>query len=365
MLHVRILPMAEAPVVQPIWTDLERRVGGGRLTTSWVWISLWLHHFGDTVRPRFAVFERAGEPVAAVLLVISRWGPKSFPFRRLHLGTAGEPAGHSVFVEYNDLLCADADRLEVARALAQVIRDLPGWDELDLHGFRAETADVMATAIPFLSRVEKSWTMRLRPTESVLDVLPGPTRRLLRQARESLEPGEPELAGDVAAAQDMLKELAALHQARWTAAGKTGAFASDRFTGFLRDLTTEWHAEGRLRLYRLSGREGTLGSVVGFVEGGRFLYYQAGTQQFTDNRKRAGLLCHTVFAEDCRRRGLAEYEFLVGDSRFKRQLSGGEFNPLVWGRYGRGSARAWTFNSARQVRHVVRTRYAAAHARSR
>ena len=354
--RVRLRPAADEAAVRPVWQELERRVGNGRLTTSWMWTSLWLRHYGDAVQARFAVVERAGEPIAAVLLVVSRRGPRLLPVRTLHVGTAGEPEGHTVFVEYNDLLCAPEDRTDVVRAVGRAILELPGWDELDLPGFRAETADAIGSVIPLEQRVEPSWTMRLHPDRPIPQALPGSTRRLVRQAVESLEPGEPELITDVVGAAQVLAELAALHQARWTGAGQPGAFASPRFSGFLTDIVRAWSAEGRARLYRLAGPSGTLGCVLGFVEHDRFLYYQAGVRQFRDNRKRAGLLCHALFAEDCRRRGLREYEFLAGDARFKRQLSCGESNSLVWGRYAGQSPRARAVNSARQLRRSLAER---------
>jgi CelD/BcsL family acetyltransferase involved in cellulose biosynthesis len=189
-----------------------------------------------------------------------------------------------------------------------------------------------------------------------LDRLSGSTRRLVRQATESLEPGEPELAREPDEAADILAELAALHQRRWVAAGEPGAFASAMRYGFLRDLLAAWHPEGRVLLYRLRGREGTLGCVIGFVENGRFLYYQGGMRQFASNHKRAGLLCHAMFAEDCRRRGLVEYELLAGDAQYKRQLSGGAANTLVWGRYARPSLRGRAVSGARWVRSAARER---------
>jgi CelD/BcsL family acetyltransferase involved in cellulose biosynthesis len=354
-MRVRLLPASEMDAVAPFWAALEDRVGGGRLAVSWTWTSTWLWHYGDAVLPRFAVVERRDEPVGAVLLVTSRRGPRALPTRRLHLGTAGEPAGDGVFVEYNDVLCAPEDRGSVVEALVETIRQLPGWDELDAPGPAA--AEALQEVLPFEERAEASWTMRLHPDRTVLEGLKGSVRRLVRQARESLEPGPPELVSGVPAARDALGELARLHQERWLAVGKPGVFASERLTGFLTDLTEAWLPAGRVLLYRLPDSSGdALGCVVGFVEDGRFLYYQAGFRQFTDNRSRAGLLCHAEFAELCRRRGMGEYELLAGDAQFKRQLSGGEFNTLIWSRYRRPSLRNGALHLARQARRAVASR---------
>lgn len=348
--RARLLPPTEVSTVERIWQELEERVGAGRLAVSWTWTSTWLRHFADTVRSSFAIVERRGTPIAAALVVVSLHGPRVSPVRRLHLGTAGEPAEHTVFVEYNDLLCASADRGTVAASLLEAIREAGGWDEFRVDGFRSDTADAMRAVVPFAARVEESWTIRLRAECSVLDGLKGPTRRLVRQARESLQPAEPEVADSIDAAADLLAELAELHQRRWNSVGEPGAFASPRRAGFLSDIVQAWLPEGRARLFRLRGPDGTLGCVLGFVEDGRLLYYQGGFRQFADNHKRTGLLSHVVFAEDCRRRGLQEYELLVGDAQYKRQLSGGEFNPLVWAHYCCPSVRGRVLTAVRALR---------------
>lgn len=345
---VHLLPAADIAAVAPFWSALEERVGGGRPAISWTWTHIWLRHYGDVVMPSFALVERGGVPIGAALLVLSR--RHRMGVRRLHLGTAGEPPGEGVYVEYNDVLCAPKDRSVVIRALLEVIGREPGWDELHAPGLRPEAAAVLATAIPLEQSTQRSWTIRLDPDRTVYDGLKGSVRRLVRQARESLEPASPEQIVSIPAARETMNEMALLHQKRWTAAGRPGVFASRRLTGFLADLTEAWLDSGRAQIYRLpdSGAK-ALGCVVGFAEGDRFLYYQAGFQRFPDNRKRAGLLSHVEFAELCRRRGMREYELLAGDAQYKRQLSGGEYNTLYWSHHRRPTVRNSALGMARRT----------------
>lgn len=352
-MRVHLVPASDIALAAPFWTVLEQRCGDGRPAISWAWTSTWLRHYGDAVGARFALVERGGEPIGVALLVASQ--RRRPGVRRLYLGTAGEPMGEGVFVEYNDVLCAPADRTAVFRAVLEAIRHDPGWDEFDMPGARPEAAAVLARELAVEESPQLSWTMRLRPDQSANDGLKGSVRRLVRQARESLEPAAAERVVDLPAAREAIDEMTLLHQQRWTAAGRPGVFASRRFTGFVADLTEAWLGSGRMQLYRLPDSGGkALGCVVGFVENDRFLYYQAGFQRFPDNHKRAGLLSHVEFAELCRRDGMREYELLCGDARYKRQLSGGEFNTLYWSRHRRPSARNLAMGLARRTRTAVR-----------
>lgn len=350
---MRLLPAREAAAVAPLWTGLEERFGGGRVGTSWTWTATWLRHYGDAVTSWFALVERAGEPIGVVLLVRSQ--RSRVGRRRLHLGTAGEPANEGVFVEYNDVLCAPSERAVVVTAVLRAIRHRPGWDELDAPGFTPEAAAALRSALPVEEFPRASWTMRLDPDRPALDGLKGSVRRLVRQARESLDPAAAEQVSDVRAARSAMEEMALLHQRRWNEAGRPGVFASRRLTGFLDDLTEAWLEEGRMLLFRLPDGDGkALGCVVGFVQEDRFMYYQAGFQRYPDNRKRTGLLSHVAFAELCRLRGLREYEFLCGDAQYKRQLSGGEANTLYWSRYRRPTVRNAGYAAVRRAALLAR-----------
>ena len=186
---------------------------------------------------------------------------------------------------------------------------------------------------------------------------PGAPRRrhagpVVRQAVAALSPGEPERAASVSQALDILDELAVLHQRRWEGAGEPGAFASGRRLGFVRDALGTLLPAQRAAAFRLAGPDGTIGCAVGWVDDGRFLYYQGGFRQYDDTRKRTGLLSHVLFAESCRHAGFVEYELLAGDAQYKLQLSAGERNTLVWGRHRRPGWRTQVLAGARRLRNA-------------
>jgi CelD/BcsL family acetyltransferase involved in cellulose biosynthesis len=139
-------------------------------------------------------------------------------------------------------------------------------------------------------------------------------------------------------ALDILDELIVLHQARWARAGEPGAFASPHVAAFHRALVPRLARAGNVVLFRVRTTEGTVGCVYGFIERGRVLFYQSGLASYSDQRIRPGFVAHTLCMQCCYDRGLKEYDFLAGDSLYKRQLSTSQ-RELVWATWRRPALR--------------------------
>jgi len=364
---VELLSARELPVVAETWKDLEYRFGRGALSSSWDWTDTWLRRYGDVVPHRFAIAERAG--AACGIALVTRSSIRRGPVRinRLHLGTAGEPAGEGVHVEYNRLLGDPEHTGAFATALVRTLRDIRRWDELWLNGFATEDAAPLVAAEPgFAATRVPSPVLDLRPARydqgEVLALLPSGTRSRLRRTMRHFGQIDTEWAEAPGHALDILDELIQLHQRRWTTAGVPGAFASERFTAFHRELAERLVEKGTAVLFRARAGSETLGCLYGFVERGRLLFYQSGFASFTDNRLKPGLAVHTLCMEQCLRRGLDEYDFLAGDARYKRELSTDE-RTLVWAVLRRGrikwralEALLWAREQRRKLARRVRSR---------
>ena len=149
-----------------IWADLERAIGRTGLACSQQWVDTWLDHYGDLVPHRFAVGELRGEPIGVVLVTRGVQQRRSrVPVRTVHLGTAGEPRAHSVFVQRNRLLVAAEHREAFAAALLAAVWEEPAWDELVLDGFVPEDAEPLLGAGGFLLRRKPCPTVDLRAAD--------------------------------------------------------------------------------------------------------------------------------------------------------------------------------------------------------
>lgn len=326
-LSLRWLPASDRVEAGRVWAALERELGNGSVACSWRWTETWLEHYGEVVAHRFAVAEAGGRPRGIVLVTRgpARWdGPVRI--RTVHLGTAGEPRGEGVYVEYNRVLAHPSYSAGFAAALIDALSQERGWDELNLDGFGREALDPFLRASPGLrlNVVASPATELAKAADAdgaVLTLLKSGTRRKVRRSVEALGELETEWASSPGHALDILGELVELHQRRWTDAGEPGAFASSRFRAFHAALVPRLLEGDSVILFRVRARQGTVGCLYHYVEGNRALFYQSGLRPFPDSRISPGFVCFALCMQACYERGLTEYDFLAGDSRYKRDLA--------------------------------------------
>lgn len=346
--------------VADAWRHVEAGCPRVPLAVSWSWTATWLRHYGDIVRPRFAIAERAGEPCAVALLVRGLERPARVPIRTLHLGTAGEPAVDNVCVEYNDLLCVPGTRPAVLRELAATLAADSRWDELRLDGVPGDDLGTrLAEALPGTRRIASPHPARyfdltrLEPGADIASALPSGPRRRLRASLRAFEARAPlriEWPDDPSDAELILDELVELHQRRWQDAGNPGSFASLRFRAFHRDLVRHGVENGTTAVVRVHCGGRTVGALYLLRDGDRALFYQSGLAPFDDNRLRPGLVAHALAMQACRERGFVAYDFLAGDARYKRDLAT-DSQELTWTRVQRPRLRLRGLDVARRLRH--------------
>ncbi len=357
-LSVRLFPASQTGQAMARWRELYQRIGRQGLMVSPDWVECWLSHYGDLIPHRFLVLESQGQTVGAALITEGR-GQKIGPFsvRTRHLGTAGEPPGESVCVEYNRVLAMPGHGAAVFGKVVESVCQTGSWDSFCLDGFRAEDLAVDFSCWPRVEiRRRKSLFYDLKTArEQKVDLLSRlgrstrqNTRRLLRKYGEL----QVEWAESLEQGLDILRELVLLHQARWNAIGQPGAFASQRFSSFQEELVTRLLPRREVVLFRLRKEGSTVGCLMLLVDGKRLLDYLSGFADFASHPS-PGVVTHVSCMEQALVRGYDAYDFLVGNKRHKENLST-DSEDLLWVRWNRPTPKYHIIRTLRSLKQKLR-----------
>ncbi len=324
---------SDDPKVAELWHTLE--IHNTSYFLAWGWIETWLAALPAEHRPQLAVISDGGAPIAAGFLG-RHWSLRHhlLPSRALFLNATG--------IERYDELCLEHNGLVGAAAIPALVEGLPrGWDELWLPAIdptalptdRFRVVIDREVAAPFVDLAEVRASR-----DGYLGLLGTGTRAQIRRARRGIGPLAIEIAEDEIRARAIFDELVALHTATWHRRGEGGAFADPWILQFHRTLIAKRFAAGELELMRVTAGDVTVGCLYNLVYRGRVLFYQSGLAHYPDPRIKPGLVCHAAAISHAAASGRAVYDFLAGDSRYKRSLATRE-TKLAWVRIQRPLAR--------------------------
>jgi CelD/BcsL family acetyltransferase involved in cellulose biosynthesis len=154
-------------------------------------------------------------------------------------------------------------------------------------------------------------------------------RRSIRLYKETL--GEPTVSVAESGEEtgEWFSEMMSLHRERWQTKGLPGAFEGEavrRFHALLHERCRgqERGDELAVDIVRIRFGDHTIGFLYNLAYRGRVSFYQGGLHYNEDNRRKPGLVTHTLAIDHYLQRGWNEYDFLGGEPgsvRYKRSLS--------------------------------------------
>ena len=317
-----------------LWESVVSRMPASGPFLSTAWTGSWLAVFGQRLMPVQLRITDANHVVIGTCLLtprVRRWA--IIPHVRIHLNTDGENGAESVIIEHNAMLAVAGAEEQVAQAVAHHVRAMradefrvagAGVAEVDrlTRAFAGWTADVEWHEAPYVDLEALRASGR-----SHLEVLSRNARAQLRRsiARYSDRGAlRIEAAQTVADAEAMFAELVRLHEARWSATGQSGAFATPPRRDFHRRFIREGFVTGNAQLLRVSAGGATIAVLYNIVANGRVNFYQSGLSYEADAHLKPGMVAHHLAIEHCVEQGFAEYDFLAspaGQGRYKASLS--------------------------------------------
>ncbi|MGC4049844.1 MAG: GNAT family N-acetyltransferase [Paludibaculum sp.] len=183
-----------------------------------------------------------------------------------------------------------------------------------------------------------------------IELLGRSTRQNLRRLLRKYETIETTWAETLDEADEIFSELVQLHQARWIASGQPGAFASERFEAFQRQLLVQGFVDQMVVLFRARHNGETVGCLMLLVDRGRLLDYLSGFASF-EQKPSPGLVSHYLCLSQAAGRGYRAYDFLVGDKRHKDNLST-DVQQLAWATWRRRTLRNTAIDCLKAIKKL-------------
>jgi CelD/BcsL family acetyltransferase involved in cellulose biosynthesis len=331
---------AEVAAHESAWWELLERSDANEPTLTPIWLGTWWRVFGRQGgrRLRVLLIFDSGRLVGLVPLQRFRhWYRHGLPFRRLALLGSGEAEEDEILSEYLGVVAERGREAEVVSQLTSALaeRRLGNWDELVFPNMRGEshTAKLLLDGLSHAGLAAQATVTADCPYiplpdswDDYLAALSSSNRQFVKRSAARFEDwarGDAELH-EVRTAAELEQGsavLRALHGERWSAAGRRGAFASQRFRAFHDEVMRALLAAGALELSWLSVRGEPVAALYNFSWNGTVYFYQSGRKLDVPDSVRPGIVAHVFAIRRAIEAGRREYDFLGGDSQYKRKLA--------------------------------------------
>lgn len=339
--EVRMDPLPDRSWLELQWRELESR-SACSFFLSWSWINQWLALIGQQY-PLSLITVHHRRRLVGMGLVTARRRFLGLGPLHLRLHEVGDREIDNLTIEYNGLLTeAGKERLCLTAMIDHLARQDSRWSTLFLPGVEEPVIDWDAPALADLERRISRQVTRQVDLDAIreggkpyLEQLSPNNRSAIRRTERKIAREYGDLQFSVAQDPDQrvawFREMAALHQAHWTTHRRTaGAFGDQRIRKFHESLMGAHDPQQQIQLTRLSAGDRTIGYAYNFIHRGTAYFYQSGT----DYRHFAsfgspGLLLLSRNIEHAVTQGLSTFDFLAGDSRYKRALADAE-GELLW-----------------------------------
>jgi CelD/BcsL family acetyltransferase involved in cellulose biosynthesis len=345
------------------WEALQSEAEPTSIFASFDWQHLWWTWYGRGQALRLLVARAGGALVGVLPVYIQTQAMLRWPVRLLRLvGTGGD-----TFPDDLGPVLAKGREAEVARALAEAVMRLGGWDVLFLQDmnprcpFTAELeAAVRRARLPMQTgRSERIAYVDLPPTwEAWLQSLHRDRRYRIKNIRKKLLAAHKDarffMWDDPATLDAGVDRLVHLHHKRWSQAGQTHAFSSKEYVGFHRAVMRACLTKNRLRLYCLELGGQVVAMFYFYKFRDRVYLMQSGFDpDFASVKPGQVLLGYVV--EHAIGEGHTVLDFLRGDHRYKDELATGE-RETVFVTAFRWRPGALVYRARREVLPVVKRR---------
>lgn len=314
--------------MRDIWVHLQSQSASG-FFTSWGWIEVWLASLPTNQRVELVVLSRQDTLVGCFFLGLDSSTRHGLFYRtRASLNETGDEEMDELTIEYNAVLghisksdwleyfesaaVADIEEYRFSNITDALCNEIPTGERFSTKScvrkpsFYVDLAAIRTSEQSYLQSLSRNKRSQIRQSLNYYDKSGGITIRQAETVDEAIT---------------FLSALIELHQQRWASLGKPGAFASDYFEHFHRKLIETRFSTGEIQMLSFATSDKCIGYLYNFVYAGVVYYYQSGFSYESSSSARPGIVCHYLAVTKNLNEGRQLYNFLAGDSQYKRSLS--------------------------------------------
>lgn len=362
MLTRTITTLAKSNLVPDWWKPLFAATARSSIFIGAEWMQNWLDIYGAEFEGQWIHWDQAGVVVGGCLVLTREVRKGILSLRSVYFNATGISVERTPFAEFNDVLFLTQFRSEIAADLADFLKSRQ-WDRVFVSGYeRGGVLDELCSVLPSASVERKTQTAAYVDLVALKDVtlessLSSNTRSQFRRSvmRYEEQYGSLQLrrAASKHEALTYLEQLAIWHNERRGSKGESGSFESHSILKFHQRLIEVLFASGEVDLLRLDAGETPVGYLYNFLQHGKVYFFQSGFRYENDSKMKPGLLTHALAIQRYIADGLHEYDFLAGDSQYKRSFAK-QARMLDWSVVYRNNTRVKMLLTMRKIAYRFR-----------
>ena len=331
---------------------------------NWHWISSYFAEL-DGRNCYFIAARKNKKLVGAALLLVVKRGIKQYAY----LNRFGDPTLDQPWIEYNDFLIQQEDEKAIRLALIEHCVEKLCWHELIVG---ASVKEALAPYSLFALNRNTIWyshtyQTRLKEFTSGKDYLSSLSRNTRYQINRSIREYEKygAIKFNVAQTSDealaWFEESAPHHIARWEDTDVGSGFTNPSFVSFHRRYIEDAFQHGSIDLIKVTAGNKIISYLYNFKEQ-ETIYFYLSSNVYDKSlvHTKPGLVSHYLAISHYIQQGKTCYDFMGGESQYKRSLSN-QCSPILINSYTRKSVKTKLEHHLRFLKHQFQSHRAEKH----
>jgi len=295
---------------------------------TWNWIGSWIK---QCEAPIYLLKASLNDQVVGLAFIFEKkrrvFG--IYPVTQWWLNRTGDDKYDQVWIEYNDLLIKKNVENEVRARMLSYLAKNNVWDEFIL-GMTSKKVEDDFNSLSKYKRVvieDYGYQVNLNKIEDsyLKEVVSRNTRQKINQTCKLLtQQGSLDFSVLTSTKEklDSLKLIKRYHVKRWGDTSTPSGFLNITFSNCIEEQLKSENTE----IARLTLNSRAIAYLVNYIYRGRIYFYLSALTDEFNGKIKLGLYMHSLTIEFYKAKNMSVYDFLAGESRYKKSLSNASYS---------------------------------------